>query len=460
MSEFFDTMCAAVERPISNEDGEIGGFWRKLPPEFYDTGEQAIGGLFEHQLDWWNLPNFVRILVGGYGAGKTFVGSKRIISLALANAPCSVATVSPTFPVARQTVIATIAALLHGKESLFGQNFWWKYNASLHEFRIRFHGRHAHIICYSGDKPMSLRGPNLAAAYVDEPFIQDVEVFKQMIARVRHPAATHREICMTGTPEQLNWGYDLCVGDARDRHDVGYLQASTASNLALDDDYVPRLEGAFADKEAAAYIGGKFVHLGSGLVYYPFEKSEHVQDLEMPEGADLGVGMDFNVDPMAAAVFWRAGSHIHYIDEIELPNADTEYMCSILNEKYNVDRQQLFEVYPDATGSARKTAAPGGKSDFWYIRRSGLSICARHSNPKRRDRYNAVNGKLKPVQGKPSITISPKCRKLRAYLSTYAYNLMKKQVGMTHLLDAFSYPIAYLFPVDRDQVKQRKLIGV
>lgn len=459
-------MCLAVPRPTPQH--LPGSFWRKETPLLDPASNKiVVGGMWPHQQRWWDLPNFIKILVGGYGAGKTFLACKRAISLALQNAPCPVAIVSPTFPIARQTVVTTLQALLQGKQTIYGHQLWWRYNRSTHEFKIRYKGRQALIIVYSGEDPLALRGPNLAAALIDEPFIQDVEVFNQMVARVRHPDATSLEIGCFGTPESLNWGYDLCLGELKDKHDVAYIQASTRQNLALPVDYVGRLEGAFANKAADAYIEGSFVNLGSGLVYYAFDSLDkangNVRDIVIPDDAELGCGMDFNVNPMCATIFWRQGPRIHFFDEIELPNADTEYLCSVLHEKYVGERkrtkQVLHYIYPDATGSARKTSAPGGKSDFWYIKDAGFEIRAPHENPKRKDRYNAVNGKLKPRAGEATCTVSPKCKKLIKYLLTYSHELMNKQAAMSHLLDAFGYPVSYLYPVTKEMLTIGKLVG-
>jgi hypothetical protein len=461
MSDFYDLSCEVVERPdpvkMYNEEGD---FWRRDTPELQE-GFVTRGGMFAHQYRWWELTNFVKILVGGYGSGKTLSLCKRAIGSALQNAPYIIAVVSPSFPIARQTTIASIFELLAGKRTLFGRSFWWTYNQTTHHFQIRFRGKTGNIIVYSGDKPLSLRGPNLAAAYIDEPFIQDEEVYTQMVARVRHPNAVLREIGMSGTPEQLNWGYDLCEGELGEDQDVGYVQASTKDNLALDPDYVSRLTGALTNKAVAAYVDGEFIELTEGLVYYGFSRMTNVDqtgDLDkIPEGAELGVGMDFNVNPMAGMVFWKLGNRLHFFDELELPNADTEYMCMILKERYW--EKGLRKVYPDATGTQRRSSAPGGKTDFHYIKQAGFRVLAHRENPKRRDRYNTVNGRLAPKEGKPYITVSKKCKKLRKYLSVYSYELINKQEHMSHLLDAFGYPICYLLPIVRGTTKQLKLVG-
>lgn len=442
-------------------------FWIKESPELDpDTGQVLRGGMWPHQKQFWELSNFIKVLVGGYGAGKTLIGSKRIISSALINAPCPVAAIGPSFPLARETSIATITDLLEGKVSLYGRRaFRWNYNATTKVFTITHGGRQGKIIVYSGDKPLSLRGPNLAAAWIDEPFIQDLEVFKQMIARVRHPQAKMREIFLTGTPEQLNWGYDLCMGHEEiGKYDVGFITASSRNNLALPEEYITTLAGAYSGKEADAYLDGMFVNLASGLVYHAFKQAENVVDDGspdtppiIPEGAELGAGMDFNVNPMSSCVFWKLGNRIHFFDEIELPNSDTEYLCSLLKERY----PNLVDIYPDPAGRARKTSSPGGRTDYWYIREAGFRINAPPYHDNVRDSYNAVNGKLKNSMGTVTMTFSrQRCRKLIKYLNQYNYEEMNKQKEMSHLLDSMRYPISYLFPVYKLHMRTRKLIGV
>jgi hypothetical protein len=456
MSDFFERIISVVERPsILAKEGE---FWTKKQPRRDRDGLVVRGGMWEHQKQWWELDTFIKALVGGFGCGKTLVLGKRMISLALQNAPCPVATVSPSFPIARHTIIPTIQELLSGKESKFGRAFWWRYNRSTHEFKIRYHGREASIICYSGDNPLSLRGPNLAAVGIDEPFLQDEDVFHQMIARVRHPLAKHLEMCLTGTPEQLNWGYDLCQGELRDRHDVGLVHASTRKNLALDPDYVGRLEASFAEKAADAYIEGRFVNLGSGLVYYPFSPMDNVCSRPMPRGARLGCGMDFNVDPMAAIVFWVKGNHIHFFHETEQRNCGSEEMADYLTEEFG---NQLVDIYPDPSGRYRHTNDIG-KSDFYNLEKSGYTVYAHSDHPRVRDRENAVNGKLRSRDGRVTATIDPSCKKLIKYLSLYSHELKQKpkQVAMSHLIDAMGYPVEYLFPVDKESIIVTRFTGV
>jgi len=415
------------------------GFWRTEDPVLED-GRVVKGGMWPHQREWWELKNFVRMLVSGYGGGKTLQMCKWGIASALHNAPAPVAIVSPTFPMARETVIATTSDLLNGKSTV--TDLLHGYNKQEHVFTIQHGARRGRLIIYSGEDPNRLKGPNLAAAGMDEPFIQDVEVFKQIVARVRHPAARRREIVLTGTPEGMaNWGYELAEGDLRQSFDVGMVQASTRANLALSDDYAGQLDSQYAEKERASYVEGQFVNMSTGLVYYAFDPARNLVTMDRPAGTELGVGMDFgsatNHESMAGIVFWTDGHRMHVFDEESQANSDTPSMCLTLRGRHGAE---LVDVYPDASGQARQSAS--GDTDYQALRDLGMSPYSWAANPARRERYNRVNAML--ADGR--LTIDPGCRKLRRFIQGYTHESMHKQKSMSHLLDALGYPVCYLFP--------------
>lgn len=590
----FDLWMSAIDKPTPKLQSGKVGLWRTADPVMSDTGEIEVGGMWEPQRVWWNLPNYIRCFVGGYGcvsaetlildpttgnekttqelseigksirvlslmqdgqtkvrwatapfvkgvadlwrvtlsdgktvtvtkqhkfltrsgwlplsclsngaqirtasrdshtsrwrgivklenlgpgtfydltvpgpanylaqgiwhhnSGKSFSACKRTISLALENAPWPVAIVSPAFPLARKTTIPTLQGLLAGKERALGPKFKWRYNSTTHELKINYRGRDALIYVLSGENSLSLRGPNLAAATLDEAFMMPVEVFNQMVARVRAPSAKKLEINIVGTPE-MGWGYDLCEGELKEKFDVGTVHAPTYSNKALSEIYLSRLQSSLDDRAQQAYVEGNFINLSTGLIFYGYKKHIHRVSLPMPEDCELGCGMDFNVNPMTAAVFWRQGNHMHFFKEYELPNADTEYLCQVLRDRFG---GKLQNIYPDATGGNRRSA--GGRSDFWYIRNAGFNICAPSSNPNLRDRYNAVNGKFHVRPGSnPTLTIDINCKKLDSHLNQLSHENLHKQRQLEHLCACFSYPVAYLYPVTKDVMEVINTAGV
>ena len=437
--------------------------WRTEVPVLSKNNIALKGGMFDHQRQWWNSDHFIKALVTGFGGGKTFIASKRAIACAMHNAPIPHLWVSPTYKIAKRTAIPTIQALLVGKQRLV-TGLTWKYHKTNWEFTINWGGRTGQIWLGSGEDPEALRGPNIGSATIDEPFIQDEAVLDNVLARVRHPEARQMEIGLTGTPEELNWGYDVCEGDRADDFDIEVIHANTRENLVLGTEYADRLERAYTAEAVEAYVEGHFVNLQSGRVYYGFNKNKNVVHLDDP-GTELGLGLDFNVNPMAGIVFWTSSNHMHVMDEIELPNADTPYMLRYVKDNYvypdgdNKGKCRIQTVYPDATGVARHTSSPAGKSDFKWITEFGFILDAPRANPLVRDRENSVNGKLSPAEGNPSLTIDPRCKKLISYFTKYSHSNKNKQKAMSHLIDACGYPTHRLFPINRAYVKVARVTG-
>lgn len=455
-------------------------FWRQENPVLDPDVENRVimGGMWPHQRRWWNSPNYIKAMVAGYGAGKTFIGAKRAMSLAILNDGQPHFWVSPSYKIAKRTVVPTLIELCEGKKTR-ESTFKYKYNKSDMEFRISHRGRTGIIWIGSGEEPDSLKGPNIASATIDEPFIQDEEVFMQIIARVRAPKAKKREIGLLGTPEQLNWGYDICEGDKADNFDISVQHVSTLDNKALPQQYIDTLLRGYTEKMKKAFLEGKFINLSRGTVYYGFSKDRNVIRIDDP-GHELEVGMDFNVNPMAAVVFWRSAQHVHIVSEIEIENADTEYMCGVLEQDnrnnnsgeylrgqvknflYDDGTRRVATVYPDASGRSRHTSAVAGTSDFSIIRGDDykrFQLISKAANPKIRDRENAVNGKLNPIKGRPTLTIDPACKKVIQYMQTYTHEMRLKQKEMSHLLDATGYPIAYLYPVNKPKIQVTTIHG-
>ena len=382
--------------------------------------------MLSHQLQWWNLPNRYRLMVGGYGSGKTYIGALRSIFLSYINKPLPGMYVSPTHGLAQKTIILTL------KEIFRRSDIDFTFNQNKGEFRI--HNWDGLIWIGSGDKPDSLRGPNLSWAGIDEPFIQKREVFEQMTARVRHPEATQSEIFLTGTPEELNWGYGL-VNDPK--IDIGTVNASTLDNPYLPQDYKDSLLAAYSQEQIDAYVHGKFVNLTQGRVYKDFNRDKHVMKRET-EGWEIAAGQDYNVDANTVCVFAYTSKEIAVFDEIRLKNSGTYDMAEALKEKY-----PGIKVMPDSTGSARKTSS--SQSDHDIMRQAGFQVLAPRKNPPVRDRVNAVNRLLREDR----ITFH-NCPYLIMDLERNVWrnsDIDKRDPEQSHSSDAIGYSSNFLMPI-------------
>lgn len=392
--------------------------------------------MLAHQREWWDLPNFIKLLVGGYGCGKTFIGALRAIYLSYVNRGIPGQYVSPTYAMARKTIIPTI------KDIANKSGLMLTHNITYHEFIIEnWDGR---FWVGSGDDPDSLRGPNLAWAGIDEPFIQSKEVLDQMLARIR-PVTEHSELFLTGTPEELNWGYDIAMNDAGN-YDIGFVVGKTKDNIHLGKEYYQTLWNAYTPEMREAYLEGKFVNLKLGRAYKAFDREKHIRHADF-RNLPFAAGLDFNVDYMSAEIFAHGNGWMHFFDEIRLSNSNSFELADALSRKY-----PEIKIYPDATGAARKSSS--SKSDHRIFEDHGFTIHAKPRNPEVKDRVNAFNSML--IDDRVSIEPGT-CEWLVKDLERVAWksgDLDKtSEPSLTHASDAAGYAVSYLYPVAQRQME-------
>lgn len=286
-----------------------------------------------------------------------------------------------------------------------------------------------------------------------------------------HSVVASGGIVYLQTPEQMGWGADLAEGEMREKYDVGVVVGSTLENRALPRDYIDSLIKSFDPKVAEAYLYGKFVNLAKGMVYYAFDRDKNVRRIDMPPGAKLAAGLDFNVSPYAATVFWYTTGprpHMHFIDEVELENSDTQEMAAILMNTYGASgpvrpicrktdddvvmtTSPLREVFPDSN-AGRSTNSPGGRTDYDWLREAGFVVKKNpRGNPPLRDRWNSVNAMLSDGPQGVRLTMDPRCTRMIRYQLQFAHEFRHRdsQKALSHLLDARDYPVVYLFPALR-----------
>jgi len=393
--------------------------------------------MLPHQRKWWDLQNFIKLLVGGYGSGKTFIGAARSLYLSYLNPGIPGMYVSPTFKMAKKTIIPTFNEIATKSQLSI------RHNKTDNEYYID--NWDGHFWIGSGDDPDSLRGPNLAWAGIDEPFLQKKDVFDQMLARVRHPEATHREVFLTGTPESLNWGYDISMNDAR-QYDIGTVVGKTKDNTHLPKEFYETLKHAYTEEMQSAYLDGEFINLKVGRAYKPFDRNRHIKHMDCT-GLEICAGLDFNVDYMSCELFYKGNGWVHFFDEIRLSNSNSFEMADRLKVLY-----PGIVVYPDATGGARRSSSQ--KSDHAIFHDAGFRVISERDNPKVMDRVNAFNRLLL----NDYVSIEPgKCDWLVKDLERVVFKSgdldKKSDEALTHASDAAGYPIAYLYPVQHRSVQ-------
>ena len=295
----------------------------------------------------------------------------------------------------------------------------------------------------------SLRGTGLDAIVLDEYAQMGTGVWNAVI----RPMLSDRKgrALFIGTPAGHNAFYDIYVAAHAGKdwaafhfptHEGGYVPSEELMAIQCETD--PRI---YRQEYHASF------ETSAGRVYYAFARESNVANLVSIPDAELLIGMDFNINPMTAVIAQRAGDQCQVLDEIVLPNSNTQEMMKQINDRY-AGRRGV--VHPDPSGVARKTSAPVGQNDFVLIRQAGWTV----QPPKIGsivDRITNVNTMLCNANGMRRLLIHPRCKHLIHALDVLSYKegtkIPDKSDGHDHITDALGYLIITAFPIVRSGLR-------
>ena len=185
----------------------------------------------------------------------------------------------------------------------------------------------------------------------------------------------------------------------------------------------------------------------------------------------LLISMDFNVAFMIATInqievyeehhpngrLKYREERIHCIDEFTQTNTTTDKFARALFAKYSDWKGNLI-VYPDASGSARKTSSD--TNDHAILRDNGFRIQTNRANPAHEMRINSFNRMVLDALGRRKYFVNKRCKNVIKSLIGLTYNSegkIDKKSGYDHAYDAASYLIAYLYPIKTKGITQHSL---
>lgn len=201
------------------------------------------------------------------------------------------------------------------------------------------------------------------------------------------------------------------------------------------------------------------VHVGA-LAYPNFKRAIHVFD-ELPyyDRLPLTLFCDFNQSPLA----WGIGQVVQgvpcVLDEIFREPSTIEAAVEEFRNSYPAHKGELL-IYGDATTKSfydtMKLALRGYSAP--------LSLRVSAANPKVKDRVNAVNVRLKGVDGNPGVKIAARCKQLIQDLEEVMWRPNEKDLlkvtdqkdpyyKRTHISDAMGYWVAREWPVISESAK-------
>jgi hypothetical protein len=411
------------------------------------------------QDEFLNLANKYRAFIGGYGSGKTWVEGQAECEHYWEWPKVNQGYFAPTYSIIRDIYYPTI------EEVAFSMGLNVDIKQGNHEVHF-YSGRQYRgtTICRSLDHPQTIVGFKIGRASIDEldtlSIIKAEDCWRKIIARMRYKVDGLRNgIDIGSTPEGFRFCHKLFVQLVQENPELsknyGLIQASTYDNEAnLPTDYIPSLKEIYPAELIEAYINGQFVNLTSGTVFRNYDRIRCNSNEFIRDSEPLFIGQDFNVQKMASAIFVQRPDGYHAVAELK-DVFDTPDVIKIIQEKYKGHR---ILIYPDASGKSRKTV-DASKSDIALLTQAGFAVRVNASNPAIKDRILATNkafeaGKIK-VNAKACPTLA-RCLEQQAYDDNGEPD---KTSGFDHMNEAFSYFVAYEFPVIKPMTRI-KLAGM
>ena len=378
-----------------------------------------------------------RVLITGRRFGKTFVAINEIAKFAsIPNK--KIWYVAPSYRQAKAICWGVL------KEKMIYHKWVKSINHSDLTLTLK---NNSQITLRGSDNESSLRGVGLHFLILDE--FQDINktAWYEVLRPTLSDTEGHALFC--GTPRGFgNWSYDLYKMGENNK-DWKSFQYTTLEGEQVSEDEIEQAKQDLDLRTFQQEYEATFVNY-SGMIYYNFSRDKNIIEKYNKNTGVLHIGLDFNVDPMSAVVCIIENDRIFVVDEIQIYSSNTNEMCDEIKTRY---KNKQIVVYPDPSARQRKTSA-GGLTDLAILKNNGFDVRCRSTAPLVRDRINAVNSKLKNVNGKNSLFIVKFCKNAIKSIERQIYkegtHIPDKDSGYDHMNDALGYLVEYNFPLRRN----------
>lgn len=417
-----------------------------------------------------------RLLVGGYGSGKSKAGCWDIFKIAM-KYPGSVCIVCRnTYPELQDStrevffeILSEITEKITGKPGN-------KYDPTTCPLVLKFIGSKNNLLLWTGkgrdpslirfrslDRPEKFKSGQITAFLLDEASdIPNTNAFLTLIGRLRLPNrdSYYAGILTTNPCTKAHWIYKYWVknetGETELKHnDFAWWNAKTSENKYLPDGYEETLRQVYDKAWAKRYLDGEFGFIPLGKpVYMEFNEKTHVKRINPNYRFSFHRSWDFGLHNPACLVAQVEKGKVHIFFELSGKDELIEnFARRVIRECKNVfgPNAKYFD-YCDRSGSFRNDRS---ETTSISILTNLFDIAPIYSYVSIMDSIQLVRNLLHLKTTNPSVglSISPECEVLvEAFKGGYHYPekfdgqgddpLPVKDGYYDHLPDAFRYLIA------------------
>lgn len=448
----------------ANAARKIGSAAQQRESRWYEMRYHA------EQSRLWNSRSRYNVVPAGRRSGKTeLVGKRKLVTRAFLGTPFP----DPRFFAAAPTRDQAKRIYWEDLKALVTPEHMRKPPSESHLVIYLLNNADIHVL--GMDKPERIEGPPWDGGVLDEIANMKARVWTE---HVRPALSDRRGWCdFIGVPEGRNHYYKLnqmakeVFAKARREGKIPEWNPFwwPSSDILPADE----IEAAKRDLDELTYMQeyeASFVHY-TGMAYHAYNDTLHKAKLKYNKQATIAFCFDFNVSPGTAAVLQQQhlpkpsgifGSGV--IGEVWIPrNSNTLKVCDKLIDGWG-DHEGRIICYGDSTGGAEGTAKVLGsdwqliKDKLWgHFGSKKIFFKVPKANPRERDRLNAMNSRLRSIDGKIRMMIDPEKAPYTvldfegAMVTEDGTGKLDKKSDLdrTHITDAIGYHIWKEWPVKK-----------
>ena len=400
---------------------------------------------------------------GGFGSGKTWIGSLRGLLFAFQWAGCTGLVGAASQDLLDNTTKAKYEWHLENMGMKEGQHYWWS------DRKTKLTLANGSIIRFKTVSNWeNFRSTEFTWIELEEASLIDEKTFKELSARLREATKSewinpYKSIFLHTNPQGTRgWIYRMFSNPKTKVEGYRAVTAPTTENTYLPKTYVENLMKMYSPEEVEELIMGLDVNRDNTVAFPDFSLVENVRELTYNPEHPLILTCDFNYNPMCWYLIQQYDDKWFILKELIYNNVTTQEMCKIIEPTIrNEFNTKNLIIMGDAHGADMKTNGSDYQIMSIFFNNAGYRFIFKvlKSNPFIKDRLAVLRGFIYNAKRERRLFVDSRCKKL-----LYNFDECKNQLSngglhiptdreieadddkryLIHPIDAISYPMYFL----------------